>query len=342
MVISLLLLILILILDYATGKDISVSILYLIPILLISWNIGFLPAILFSLVAAVLKIYTDIWSGLNYTNFLLYVWECSVDFGIFSAFTFSFVKIKSTLKSLEEKNEQLHKVNEVKNEFLGMASHDLKNPLNNIYNFAAMIEENDSLPPNQVTQIAHRIVNISLQMFQLIDSLITSAAMELEELNCKNERVDLLLSASSIIQQFSVAAEKKSLKIHLEKNSEKVIADADYDLTLQVLDNLISNAIKFSPPNKNIWVKLLKPANPQNKVRIEIKDEGPGFSEDDKLKIFNRFSRLSARPTGGESSTGLGLFTVKKLVEAMNGNVFYQSEPGEGALFIVELPMAKL
>jgi signal transduction histidine kinase len=104
---------------------------------------------------------------------------------------------------------------------------------------------------------------------------------------------------------------------------------------MQVLDNLISNAVKYSPLGKRILVRVV---NTDRAVRIEIQDEGPGLSEDDKSKLFGKFARLSARPTGGEYSTGLGLSIVKKMVEAMNGKVWCESELGKGATFIVELP----
>jgi signal transduction histidine kinase len=106
---------------------------------------------------------------------------------------------------------------------------------------------------------------------------------------------------------------------------------------MQVLDNIISNAVKYSPHRKNIFIRL---KSSSEAVRIEIQDEGPGISPDDMQKLFGKFARLSARPTGGEHSTGLGLSIVKKMVEAMNGRVWCESELGKGATFIVELPIA--
>ena len=102
----------------------------------------------------------------------------------------------------------------------------------------------------------------------------------------------------------------------------------------QVLDNLVSNAVKYSPPNKNIWVDIQETTE---NVRIAIRDEGPGLSDDDKSKLFGKFARLSAQPTGGEHSTGLGLSIVKKMIEAMNGKVWCESELGHGATFFVEI-----
>ncbi|MBD1209646.1 MAG: sensor histidine kinase [Ignavibacteria bacterium] len=106
----------------------------------------------------------------------------------------------------------------------------------------------------------------------------------------------------------------------------------------QVFDNLISNAIKFSPKWSKVVVRMVRHLSESGeaKVRIEIQDEGPGLTEQDKLKLFSKFARLSAKPTGQESSTGLGLSIVKRLVEAMGGQVWCESEHGKGATFIVE------
>jgi signal transduction histidine kinase len=107
----------------------------------------------------------------------------------------------------------------------------------------------------------------------------------------------------------------------------------------QVMENLVSNAIKYSPPGKNIFISVyLFPATSHTHLRIAVRDEGPGISESDQKKLFGKFARLTAQPTGGEDSTGLGLAIVKKMVEAMNGRVWCESEVGNGATFVLELP----
>lgn len=110
-------------------------------------------------------------------------------------------------------------------------------------------------------------------------------------------------------------------------------SDLDKSYTDQVFQNLISNAIKFSPSNKSVFVNL---GPNQEFVRCEIKDEGPGLNEEDKKKLFGKYQKLSAKPTGNETSTGLGLSIVKKFVEAMKGRIWCESEAGKGASFFVE------
>jgi signal transduction histidine kinase len=103
----------------------------------------------------------------------------------------------------------------------------------------------------------------------------------------------------------------------------------------QILDNLISNAIKYSPLNKQIFVRILSQAET---IQIEIQDQGQGFSADDHSKLFGKYTRLSAKPTNNEHSTGLGLFIVKKLVKALHGNIYCESTLGQGATFILTIP----
>ncbi len=103
----------------------------------------------------------------------------------------------------------------------------------------------------------------------------------------------------------------------------------------QILDNLVSNALKFSLPGKKVTLSVKQN---EGKVRFEVQDEGPGLKEKDKTKLFSKFARLSAIPTAKESSTGLGLYIVKRLTTAMNGMIWCESEFGNGANFIVELP----
>lgn len=111
---------------------------------------------------------------------------------------------------------------------------------------------------------------------------------------------------------------------------------ADPNVLVQALDNLISNAVKYSPPGKPIVVRQLTVSD---QIRIEVQDQGPGLTAEDQKKLFGKFARLSAKPTGGEPSVGLGLSIVRRMMEAMRGRVGCESEPGQGATFFVELPV---
>ena len=153
------------------------------------------------------------------------------------------------------------------------------------------------------------------------------------------EPVNLSDAAARAVQQHQEAAKRKQLVFRfLLPPSNGVLVQADGAALNQVLDNLLSNAIKFSPPGKQIRLTVCPPG--ARYVECQVQDEGPGFSQEDRPRMFRRYGRLSARPTGGEPSTGLGLSIVKKLVLAMHGELTCESTPGNGATFAFRLPRA--
>jgi two-component system sensor histidine kinase/response regulator len=138
------------------------------------------------------------------------------------------------------------------------------------------------------------------------------------------------------VQRHQTAASVKQMRLLFTPPRRAPEVRADREAACQVLDNLVSNAIKFSAPGRNVTLRLED--GPGQWVTLVVEDEGPGFSEEDKTKMFRRYGRLTARPTGGEPTTGLGLSIVKRLVATMNGRIAVESQPGQGAGFFVRLP----
>jgi two-component system sensor histidine kinase/response regulator len=153
----------------------------------------------------------------------------------------------------------------------------------------------------------------------------------------KPERVNLGSSVVRVLENHREAAESKNIATRTELPDGPVIVKADPSALDQALDNLVSNAIKFSPLGKDLVISV---KNGGAHAECVIRDQGPGFTEEDKKRMFRRYARLSARPTGGEPSTGLGLSIVKKLVSAMGGELRCESSPGLGTTFTVRLPAA--
>lgn len=241
-------------------------------------------------------------------------------------------------KELQAKNDQLTILNQEKNEFLGIAAHDLKNPLSAIQGLINLIESRyDQMSKEQVMEMLRMVSNSSKKMFALIKNLLDVNAIESGKKNILLQTIDILPTVQSLVRHYSDKAIAKNITVQLQSQEKPYTAFVDENSLYQVLDNLISNAIKYSPHGKNITVRM---SEDEQQVRCEIQDDGPGLSESDQQKLFGKFTRLTAQPTGGESSTGLGLFIVKKLVEAMNGKVWCESELGHGATFIVEFQSA--
>ena len=238
---------------------------------------------------------------------------------------------------LQEQNVKLAKLNTQKNDFLGMAAHDLKNPLMSIRDLAQAIEEG-SLNPTDTKEFAGLIHTSADRMFALIKDLLNTNAIEQGGIRIAPELFDMNMLLQNVIANYHRQAEAKSIIFDFFQDppAQAIFCFADPSLTLQVMDNIVSNAVKYSPQGKRVFVRVIR--QPIRFVRVEVRDEGQGLSDEDKKKLFGRFAKLSARPTAGEHSTGLGLSIAKNLVEMMNGRIWCESEPERGATFVIELP----
>ncbi len=226
------------------------------------------------------------------------------------------------------------KLSQERNEFLAIAAHDLKNPLSAIQGLAELIiNDYRTLSQQEVVDTLKMIVNSSKQMFDIVDNILQVNAIESEKMRVSLQEVDILSTAHILLERYTTQARAKNITLHFSHQEEVYYAQVDLYLVVRVFDNLISNAIKYSPFDKNVYVKL---SRREKVIHCEIRDEGPGLSEDDQKKLFGKFSRLTPIPTAQENSTGLGLFIVKKLVEAMQGRVWCESELGKGSCFVVE------
>lgn len=231
-------------------------------------------------------------------------------------------------------NEELIKLNQDKNEFLGIAAHDLKNPLSAIQGLSEMIERDfDDLTRGDIIEIANMISVSSQQMFELIRNLLDVNRIESGKLNVSLDRFNILPILKWIANDYRDRAKAKHIKLHFQPSEEEYYAIVDEKTIRQVFDNLISNAIKYSPHERTVYLRLYPY---RNHLHFEVEDQGPGLSEEDKKHLFGKFSRLTPQPTGDENSTGLGLFIVKKLVESMKGKIWCESELGYGSKFTVE------
>lgn len=247
-------------------------------------------------------------------------------------------EIYTQSQELHHRNNELLKLNAEKNEFLGIVAHDLKNPISGIRSLAELLLEGDSgLDKDTEHNVLTTIVSSAERMLKLVSNLLNVNQIERGANNPVLIELDIAPTLAFVLESYNERATAKDIRLHLEIVGSTMVY-ADEQATEQILDNLISNAVKYSPFGKQVFITVLGNVD---SIRIEVRDEGPGISEADISKLFGKFVRLSAKPTGGENSTGLGLSIVKKLVDAMHGRVWCESELGEGTTFIVELPTKK-
>ena len=237
--------------------------------------------------------------------------------------------------ALIRQTARLQAVNEEKSEFLGIAAHDLRNPLNNVLFSCNLLLRETDLTMQDRQEMVSLMKQSAEHMLQLVKNLLEIHALEEGRLHFEARQLGFEELLHSCLSAYSPKAAMKHQGIVLEQIQDNPVIFADPVLARQVIENLLSNAIKYSPRGKHIFVKAVPRGD---FVRLEVRDEGPGISQEDQKRLFGKFARLSARPTGGETSTGLGLSIVKRLVTATGGKVWCESKAGEGTTFIVEFP----
>ncbi len=249
------------------------------------------------------------------------------------------LRLKFFRDEIESKNNLLDRMNSEKNEILTIAAHDLKNPLFNISMLSKMIRDEEALTPEEIYEYSNDIVQTSDRMLGLISNLIDINALDEGKVKIFIEPIIISKPLINAVQTFEKRAAAKNIRLKHRIEIEGLVVDADRIAISQVLENLISNAIKFSPQGKEVIVSLSENGE---YARIEVEDQGPGISDEDKKRLFNKFSKLSAKPTGDENSTGLGLSIVKRYVEEMYGHIGCNTELGRGTTFYVDIPLSSI
>jgi two-component system sensor histidine kinase/response regulator len=246
-------------------------------------------------------------------------------------------EIKKQMLQLQEQNGLLAELNSDKQKIIGIVSHDLKGPLNRVFALGQLLSiSGDNFTDEQKEYIGkiHQIVADGLTMMR---NLLDNRRLDEKGIELHAEMVNVTAVVGSVVKNYVVIADKK--KIVIQFTPQPISQVTDKTCVNRIVDNLLSNAIKFSPPGKVIVVAVREEAG---YVEISVKDEGPGISAEDRLKLYQKYQRLSARPTGGETATGLGLYLVHAMTSKMKGEIRCDSEEGKGATFTAMLwPLTK-
>ncbi len=240
-------------------------------------------------------------------------------------------------RELSKKNAELERINEQKNQLLGMAAHDLRNPLGIIQGYAdfLILELSDKLSKEHIS-ILKTMFESTEFMLSLIEELLDYSKIESGKVSLSLADVDLRELIENNLTLNRTLAAKKHIRIQFASSLKRVIVKVDKHKIEQVLNNLISNAIKFSHSDSEINVQL---ENVKIYVVLRVKDQGIGMNRDEMEKLFVPFAKIAEKGTMGEQGTGLGLSIVKKIIESHNGNIEVKSEKGRGSEFIIRLPL---
>ncbi|MDQ6978543.1 MAG: hybrid sensor histidine kinase/response regulator [Mariprofundaceae bacterium] len=238
-------------------------------------------------------------------------------------------------KQLGQEQQELKRLNEVKNRFLSIAAHDLRNPLSAIRCFAEFLTEPDMGTLNEEQrELVDNIGSTSNSMLMLVNDLLDVSVIESGRLQLQLGEHDLRELVTSVVHLNHIVAQHKHINVTLKCAVDQAVQVFDRERFRQVIDNLISNGVKYSPLNTTVQVQLRIQGS---RIQLVVKDEGPGIPEDEQQNLFQPFGRTSVQPTAGEKSVGLGLALSKRMVDAHGGVIRVESAPGKGSRFIVEL-----
>lgn len=288
-------------------------------------------AVFFTFSLDVYDVYTTLTTGAPLSTLWLTLFESLADLGCLVAI---YILLNKYLVEQWEKTKAIAAISESKSEILSIVSHDLRSPLGVIMGFSQVLEERDHDPENR--RLVKRIVANTQHTLNLINDLISQNALDGGGLRVKRAPAAITAILKDVLESQQSAAEQKQIRLVPDPLPE-IHGRIDAQKFRQILENVLSNAIKYSPPNSKVAVKLTP--TPLG-FRLSVKDEGPGLSETECQQVFNKFSPVKKRPTGGEFSTGLGLSITRKLVNLQDGEIWVESRgSGHGSTFHIELPV---
>jgi signal transduction histidine kinase len=236
---------------------------------------------------------------------------------------------------IEMRVSELKKLNDLKNTFLGMAAHDLRNPLGNIRMTGRVLSMKfKELTDEQRQRFLDEIEHQTDFMLKLLDDILDVTQMESGMFQLHPETIEIGTIMRSAVKRHSILSEYKKTRVLLTQIKDGLI-HADPIRLRQVMDNLLSNAVKYSPPGSIIQVRVVQE---NDRWQIDVQDEGPGLSEHDQKKLFDSFVSLSSEPTAGEKSVGLGMAITHKIVKAHEGEIGMKNLAPKGAVFWVSFP----
>lgn len=235
---------------------------------------------------------------------------------------------------LSKRNQELSDINHEKDTLMNIVAHDLKSPLNRIYGLANLMEMEGSLLTQQ-REYLNLLKSSTRSGLDLITDLLDVNSFDEHQGDLKVASFHVKDWIAERVDAFKLAADAKMITIYVVSNVSVPI-NTDRDYLSRIIDNLLSNAIKFSSKGTAVTITIEESGG---QLLLKVKDQGPGFSSEDKGLLYQKFKKLSARPTGGESSNGLGLAIVKTFVDRLNGKVELITQIGKGSEFVVTIPL---
>ena len=250
------------------------------------------------------------------------------------------VEIEKQKDELESKNKTLIELDQEKNHLINILAHDLRTPINHIQGMAQILLFSSEKEGKQPDPMLKMILNTSKRVGKMISNILDIDSLENHQSKLVFEKINVCDVLNEIKSSFEEQSLKKNISIYLlVKEDFNVDLFTDQVYFTEIFENLISNALKFSPKESKVEIEINQKSD---RLYIAVKDLGPGMTEEDLLKLFTKYSKLSAQPTGGEKSIGLGLSIVKKYADMLGAEVWCESEFGKGAVFTVSFQLSRM
>ncbi len=242
-------------------------------------------------------------------------------------------------REIAKKNSELVGLNNLKNQFIGMAAHDLRNPLGFIINYCELLEEEKSSFSDDQNEFISQIKSLDNYMLNIVTDLLDVSSIESGKLILDLNMVNIIDLVGKIVNFNRLISEKKKIKLNYHSSIKSLEIEIDRVKIEQVMTNLINNAIKYSYPEKEIFINV---SADDSNVFISVRDQGLGIEKNELNLLFKPFQKTSTKATGGENSTGLGLYIVKKIIEGHKGKIWVESIVCSGSIFNFSLPYKKI
>ena len=246
-------------------------------------------------------------------------------------------QLDAKIAQLSDRNIELFKANQLKSEFLANMSHEFKTPLNSILGFAELLREKPAKDPEKAKRYAENIISSGRSLLNMITDLLDLAKAEAGKLDLKISKTSIQDLCQGLTAFFSPMIDESSLNVKLKIDPKIPIIQTDAGKVQQILFNILSNAVKFTPENGKIEItaKMIDDLT----VRISVKDSGPGIAKENQQHIFDKFRQIDGSITRNTEGTGLGLAISKELTDLLAGTLTVESEPEKGATFHLDIPV---
>ncbi|MDD2804012.1 MAG: HAMP domain-containing sensor histidine kinase [Elusimicrobiales bacterium] len=320
-------------LDYNTGVEVSFSIFYLVPVSLVAWSSGLVNGLAMSVVSAVVWMLMDhVIGGRVYTSPTVAYWNSLVRFGFFTVTAVSLAVIRRMLGRERESSR-------LKSDMVSMVSHEFNNSLITLNLVSTLLREYDGEAVTEERRKLYAILeNTSRNLNQMIKNFLNKARLEAGKFVLDVQPTELRKIVCGVVDTASPLSEAKGITVSTNFPEGVIPVKCDPDAIALVMNNLIGNALKYTPQKGRVAVTIAPVEGSKNRVRISVEDTGIGIEKNDAKAIFSGFYRADGGKSSGKGF-GIGLKVARDLVEAHGSRIFVESAPGRGSKFTFELPV---